>query len=312
MDLQKFIEAKYPWAMEPCLYCILQDAGVKQSNGTFIQNNKFRCGTSGTKMFEGADLAYRSGDSSSTGLVSRCNLYMGFFRPFSGVIFAALRVPKALVAEPRDRTAQDSSGNVYNVDRGGNTLALVREKEYHAELDRRGLRYQQGRELFQTNNVENIISAMRTVRGIEMYTFNKQGPIFDEKYRGGSRKEKITITETQPRQNPQRESKAPSLTITLSKAFLQQLRSGNPLTFQKLVNLVSEFDEQKKNTTTVTAPKEVIQEIRQDTDRGRELLDAVIQNKPTRRSPRLAGTQDDNATIGLMPTLRRSARLAGN
>ena len=164
MDLQKFIDAKYPWAMEPCLYCILQDAGVKQSNGTFIQNNKYRCGTSGTKMFEGADLAYRSGDSSSSGLISRCNLYISFFRPFAGTIFAALRVPKALVAEPRDRTAQDSSGNVYNVDRGGNTLALVREKEYHAELDRRGLRYQKGRELFQTNNVENIISAMRTVR----------------------------------------------------------------------------------------------------------------------------------------------------
>ena len=310
MDLQKFIDAKFPWAMEPCLYCILQDAGIKQPNGTFIQNDKFRCGTSGTKMFADADLAYRAGDSSSSGLISRAQLYLGFFRPFSGVILAALRVPKALVAEVgRDRTAQDSFGNIYNVDRA-NTLALVREKEYHAELDRRGLRYQAGRELFETNNVENIISVMRSVKGIEMYTFDKNGPIFDEKYKGGSRRERITITETQPRQTQSREVKAPSLTITLSKAFLEQLRSGNPLTFQKLVNLVREFDEKTKNTTTITAPKEVVQEMRQQTDAGRLLLDAVVNQRPTRRSPRLAEL-DDRTTEGTVEVpRRRSARLA--
>eukprot|EP00966_Prymnesium_polylepis_P276875 6397111-Prymnesium_polylepis.1 len=38
------------------------DAGIKRGD-TFIQNNKFRCGTSGTKMFADADLAYRAGDS---------------------------------------------------------------------------------------------------------------------------------------------------------------------------------------------------------------------------------------------------------
>ena len=154
---------------------------------------------------------------------------MGFFRPFSGLIFAALRVPKALVAEQRDRTAEDTFGNVYNVSRGANTLALVREREYHAELDRRGLRYQKGRELFQTNNVLNIISAMRTVRGLEMYTFSETGPIFDEKYRGGNRKEKITITETQPRQNPQREYKAPSLTITLGVFIVPAPTKNQPI-----------------------------------------------------------------------------------
>ena len=304
MDLQKFIDErdKYPWAMQPCLYCILQDAGIKKLNGSFIQNNNYRCGTSGTKMFADADLAYRSGDSSSTGLVSRCSLYLGFFRPFAGKIFAALRVPKALVAEAADRTAEDTFGNVYNVNRGGNTLALVREKEYHAELDKRGLRFQTGRELFQTNNVENIISAMRTVRGIEMYTFNKNGPVFDEKYRGGARRERITITETQPRQQPQREKRAPSLTITLSRAALEQLRSGNPMTFQRLVNLVSEFDEQRENTTTVTAPKKVVQELKKDADVARQLLDAVIQTRP-RRSARLA--RDDS-----IEAPRRSLRIA--
>ena len=312
MDLQKFIDErdKYHWAMQPCLYCILQEAGIKQPNGSFIQNNNYRCGTSGTKMFADADLAYRSGDSISTGLISRCSLYLGFFRPFAGKIFAALRVPKALVAEAADRMAEDSFGNVYNVNRGGNTLALVREKEYHAELDKRGLRFQTGRELFQTNNVENIISAMRTVRGIEMYTFNKNGPVFDEKYKGGSRRERITITETQRRQTQNREVKAPSLTITLSKAFLEQLRSGNPTTFQRLVNLISEFDTQKKNTTTITAPKKVVQELSQDTDAARQLLDAVIQNRP-RRSKRLARDDSTEATEPIeAPHLRRSLRLA--
>ena len=313
MDLQKFIDErdKYHWAMQPCLYCILQEAGIKQPNGSFIQNNNYRCGTSGTKMFADADLAYRSGDSSSTGLVSRSSLYLGFFRPFSGVIYAALRVPKALVAEAnRDRTAEDTFGNVYNVNRGGNTLALVREKEYHAELDKRGLRFQTGRELFQTNNVENIISAMRTVRGIEMYMFNEEGAVFDEKYRGGTRRERITITETQPRQTQNREVKAPSLTITLSRAALEQLRSGQPSTFQRLVNLISEFDEQRKNTTTITAPKEVVQELSQDTDAARQLLDAVIQNRP-RRSARLARDDSTEATEPIeAPHLRRSLRIA--
>jgi hypothetical protein len=180
-------------------------------------------------------------------------------------------------------------------------------------LDRRGLRYQTGRELFQTNNVENIIAAMRTVRGIEMYTFDEKGPKFDEKYKGGTRRERITITETQPRQLPQRESKAPSLTITLSKEFLHQLRSGNPLIFQKLINLVSEFDEEKKKTTTVRAPAKVVEELRKDSDTGRQILDAVINQQPTRRSPRLAELNDDTtqATIEA-PRLRRSARLNPN
>ena len=319
MDLQLFVDerAKYPWAKEPCLYCILQDAGLKQGD-TFVQNNKFRCGTSGTKMFVDSDLAYKSGDSTSTGLISRCNLYLGFFRPFSGLILAALRVPKALVAESRDRISEDSFGHVYNVNRGSNTLALVREKEYHAELDRRGLRYQKNRELFETNNVENIISALRTVKGIEMYTFNKQGAIFDEKYKGGSRQEKITITETQPRQNPQRTTvtRAPSLTITLSKTFLQQLKAGNPLMFQRLINLVSEFDEQKKKTTTVKASKEVIQQLlrKEESDLGRQLLDAVVNQRPKRRSPRLAEMDDRTTEATLLteeaPRRPRSARLA--
>lgn len=285
MDLEEFIKLRPAWAKEPCLYCILQDAGIKQHNGSFIQNNKFRCGTSGTKMFDGADLAYRS-DSISTGLISRCNLYIGFFRPFAGKIYAALRVAKGLVAEVgRDRTSEDTFGNIYNVDRA-NTLVRVREKEYHAELDRRGLRYQTGRELFQTNNVENIISAMRTVKGIEMYTFNKDGPVFDEKYKGGSRRERITIQETQIRQQPNREARAPSLTITLSKQFLEQLRAGNPTIFQRLINLVYQFDQEQMNTTTVRASAKVIEEIRKNTDTSKEIVDNII--RATRRSPRFA------------------------
>ena len=151
---------------------------------------------------------------------------------------------------------------------------------------------------------------MRTVRGIEMYTFNKNGAVFDEKYRGGTRRERITITETQPRQTQNREVKAPSLTITLSRAALEQLRSGQPSTFQRLVNLISEFDEQRKNTTTVTAPKKVVQELSQDTDTARQLLDAVIQNRP-RRSKRLARDDSTEATEPIeAPRLRRSLRLA--
>jgi len=240
-------------------------------------------------------------------------MYRGFHNPFSTTIFAALRVKQALIAElDKDRLGTDSTGNFYNVNRGSRTLVLTRERELHNILDEKGLRYQKDtrNELFQTRNVEELISAMRYIRGEEMYIFGAQEIKLDPKYKGGSRRERITITETQPRQVPQRESRAPSLTITLSRSALEQLRSGSPQQFERLMNLVRGFDEERKQTTTVRAPAKVVEEIRQGTDRGRELLDAVISRQPTRRSPRLA-EMDDRTTEGTAEVpRRRSARLA--
>ena len=126
----------------------------------------------------------------------------------------------------------------------------------------------------------------------------------------GSRRERIVVTETAPRQQPERTSRAPSLTITLSRAALEQLRSGNPSQFERLVNLVKGFDEQQKNTTTVRAAAKDVEEIRQQTDRGRQILDAVINRQPTRRSPRLAELDDRTTDVTVEAPRRRSARLA--
>eukprot|EP00966_Prymnesium_polylepis_P079176 1835045-Prymnesium_polylepis.1 len=87
---------------------------------------------------------------------------------------------------------------------------------------------------------------------------------------------------------------------------MQQLCSGNTTMYERLINLVLEFDQQEKKKTTVTAPKQVVQEIRQQTDQGRQILDAVI----NRRSPRIA-QQNDSTTEGTAEVQRRrSARIA--
>jgi hypothetical protein len=79
-------------------------------------------------------------DAQNRGLLSRANMYLNYFRPFSGKLFAALTVKQALVAEAdRDRVATDSSGTVYNVDRGARTLVLTREREFHLISDERDL-----------------------------------------------------------------------------------------------------------------------------------------------------------------------------
>jgi hypothetical protein len=241
-------------------------------------------------------------------------MYQNYWLPIKGHIFAALRIKRALVAEPQQRTGEDSQGNIYNISRGNQTLVLTREKEFHQVLDSRGYRWQKDKrnELFQAPAKE-LIASLRQIRGEELYLFSKDSITEDPNYRGGSRKERITITETQPRQQPQRESRAPSLTITLSRSAMEQLRSGNPQQFERLLNLVCSFDEERKNTTTIRAPAKEVEEIRQQTDRGRQILDQVVNQRPTRRSPRLAELNDQTteATIEA-PHLRRSARLAQN
>lgn len=316
MDVDYFLTLRPDWAQQPCLYVILQEGGLKNADGNYRPNINYRVGASGTSMFKGSDRPYRSEDAQNFGLLSRCRMYRGFHNPFSTTIFAALRVKQALVAEmDKDRLGTDSSGNVYNVNRGSRTLVLTRERELHNILDEKGLRYQKDtrNELFQTRNTEELISAMRYIRGEELYLFSKDAITEDPKYKGGSRRERITVTETQPRQQPQRESRAPSLTITLSRSALEQLRSGSPQQFERLINLVREFDEERQRTTTVRAPKEVVQEMRQQTDAGRQILDAVVAQRPTRRSPRIAGcSNNDRSTEATIEAPRRSARLARN
>ena len=267
------------WAMEPCLYIVKQMAAG---------NTAHRCGASGTHMYNNADLPYGSSATSLTGLLGRMVMYMNFWRPVNGKIYAALRIRKQLVAEPTQRTAVDSQGNTYNVDRGNQTLVLSREKEFHGELDRRGLRWRGDRknELFvPKNKVEELIAAMRTVRGENMFLFDSNIITEDRHYRGGTRRERVIVTETEARTQPDRGARVPTITVRLSKHAIDQLRSANPQHFRQLLNILRQYDEERA-TPTVTLPRAEIDEIRAQSPRGKDLVRGLQQT--LRRSPRLA------------------------
>ena len=277
MDLETFIGMRPEWAQEPCLYIVKQMA---------MGNNAHRCGASGTHMYRDGDSPY--GTPSFTGLLGRMTMYLNYWLPVKGVIYAALRIRKQLVAENTQRTAVDSQGNTYNIDRGNQTLVLSREKEFHQELDRRGLRWRNDRknELFvPRSKVEELIATMRTIRGEQMYLFDKSLIAEDEKYRGGSRQERVVVTETAPREQPDRTARVPSITVRLSKQAIDQLRAADPNHFQQLLNIIRQYDEERK-TTTVTLPRADIQDIRDQTPRGVNLTRGIEQ--VLRRSPRLA------------------------
>ena len=96
MDLETFIGMRPEWAQEPCLYIVKQMA---------MGNNAHRCGASGTHMYRDGDSPY--GTPSFTGLLGRMTMYLNYWLPVQGVIYAALRIRKQLVAENTQRTAVD-------------------------------------------------------------------------------------------------------------------------------------------------------------------------------------------------------------
>ena len=106
----------------------------------------------------------------------------------------------------------------------------------------------------------------------------------DHNYRGGTRRERVTVTETAPRAQPDRGVRVPSITVRLSKHAIEQLRSANPSHFRQLLGLLRQYDEER-TTPTVTLPRAEIEEIREETPRGKDLVRAVQQT--LRRSPRL-------------------------
>ena len=63
MDIEKFLAIRPipDWSMEPNLYIVLQDGGVKQPDGSFRQNRAHRCGAAGLHLYKDADLPLRLG-----------------------------------------------------------------------------------------------------------------------------------------------------------------------------------------------------------------------------------------------------------
>ena len=240
MDLSYFLEKEKPqWANQPCLYIIKQMASNNE--------NVFRCGASGTHLYTDSDLPYGSDDDSKVqGLLARAQMYKNYWLPIEGKIYAALQIKRALVATGSQRVGTNASGSSYNITKGSQTLVLAREDEFHNELDQRGLRWPkaQKNELFKPKRDEKeLIAALRTIRGEKMFLFTHDQILEDVAYRGGSRKTRIRITDTSQRVMPSRESKAPSLTVRLTKSALSQLRAGNPNQFAALLKLIKDFDD---------------------------------------------------------------------
>ena len=270
------------WASHPCLYILK----MPQESPLL-----FRVGASGTKLYKDADPVYGMENPQNTGLHSRMRLYHGFYEGLQveAKIHAALTIPRQLIAGFSDRVEEDSQGNLYNVTRPNRVLVLQREAELHEELDRRGFRWDRDRnkELFTPNNVNELISAMRTIEGMEMYVFNSRRAILDEKYKGG-RNRLVTYLETAQRKNPTRPGRddAPVITIKLSKEALQQLKSKNIVKYDALIELVLEAVKSDKQVETKKRSKKQIDLIRNgDAD---EIVNLI---QPVRGFPQGIGSQ---------------------
>ena len=272
MDLSEFIRIAddHAFTRSPCLYIIRHPSTAEEV---------YRCGASGTKLYQGSDLPYGSDASKQKGIVGRCNLYLGFWYPLEGQIHAALRIKQQLVATAQDRTATDAAGNLFNVDRGSKTLVLAREKEFHAALDRRGYRRpgEIGKELFKANSVRELIAVLRQIRGEELYLFTSDSITEDTRYNKG-KAQPTDVLETQARTTQPRERKEPTVTVRLSKQALEQLRSSNQGQFDKLVELVLQLVP-NRTVETVRVPKQVINLSR---DMDTESIDSIITAQATR------------------------------
>ncbi len=235
MDIETFLQLKPTWAYEPCLYIVKQ---------MFPGNNAYRCGAAGTQLFKAADPVYGSDRSGSfTGLLGRMTMYKNYWLPLKGTLYAALRIKKQLIARPGQRVGVDSFGTQYNIDRGNQTLVLQREAEMHSEMDKRGLRWQKDKknELFAPRkSVKELIDAMRTIRGEDMYLFDSETIREDTTYDGG--RDRLELVMTRKRELPPRaaatEISAPTITLKLSKKAIEELQLLDPVKLAKLVDII--------------------------------------------------------------------------
>ena len=252
MDIDTFLQMRPTWAYEPCLYIVKQ---------MFPGNNAFRCGAAGTQLFKQADPVYGADRTGTfTGLLGRMTMYKNYWLPLKGTLYAALRIKKQLIARPGQRVGVDSFGTQYNIDRGNQTLVLQREAEMHAEMDKRGLRWQKDKknELFAPRkSVKELIDAMRTIRGEDMYLFDSETIREDTTYDGG--RDRLELVMTQKRELPPRaaatEISAPTITLKLSKKAIEELQLLDPVKLAKLVDIIDAVTGRGAPQKTQAAPQ---------------------------------------------------------
>ena len=162
-------------------------------------------------------------------------------------IYAALRIKKQLVALQHQRTGTDFAGNVFNIDRGNQTLVAAREKLMHERMDQRGLRWDDNKknELFvPRKSVQELISVMRTIPGEEMFLFDKNSIIDDTAYRGGRLGTSTVKALTTTRAQPDRELKdsAPTITLKLSRKAIEEFSDENKMKYEIVHERFAKFN----------------------------------------------------------------------
>jgi hypothetical protein len=301
MELPYFLDAfgDDEWTNEPHLYIVLQQPQA-------LNPPAYRCGAAGTQLFAGSDLPFRSSEASRKGLSGRMTQYSNYWLPSRGVLFAALRVAKRIVALPHQRVGE-SGGSDYNISRGNQSEVLAKERAFHHFLDQKGLRWMKDRnnELFQPTKVMELVNALRRVQGLQLILFDKLDWREDGLYKGGDAQQPELIREVQQRKVPDRVSRTPSIVVKLDRAFIEQLRAGNPGHYARLVNIVNEVS--GKQPEVVQLPREAVDALRTGVaDKTTAAAAVRLADEVVERTPRVTRAQAAAATAP-----RRSARLQG-
>ena len=174
------------------------------------------------------------------------------FLPNIGKLFACL------VALPHQRTAQGDDGEEYNIDRGNQTEVLAKEKHLHFFLDELNLRWRKdtNKELFvPTKGVNQLVEVMRKVQGLQLLLFNSNDWYEDTLYRGGITAPTV-IKNVQKRTTQSRGVQEQTMIVRMSKKGIDELRSGNPTRYARLMNLMRDaFKEDNPETKRKTPAK---------------------------------------------------------
>ena len=240
MDVEHFLSTygDEAWSNEPFIYCCRQEPQIPAK---FY----YRCGAAGLQLFPDADRPYQASENSRRGLSGRLQMYIGSIRPNRFLILAAIRVKRQVVALPQHRTNEGADGETYNITKGNMSAVRAAEMTMHHYLDadKNVKRYapHPESELFQPNQgVEQLLTNMRKVQGLQMLLFDARSWRDDPKYDGGEAPpSNLATRDTTARKTPARATEQ-SLVIRMSKAGIEQLRAGNPTAYTRLMNLMRE------------------------------------------------------------------------
>ena len=253
---------------------------VQQSHLDPRFKNLYRCGAAGTKE---VDRAYGGGASST--FRSRLAMYLSNWIS-GGVILAALTVDKSIFQgfsqKILNKVADDDKRENYAIP--GQTKLQFRERQYHAALEERGVkRARSGRAEWFQGSLRQIKMAMKSIGTGEFYEFDKNTPPHLAKPEKLSKQQdELEVTKVTHRTSPRLDEpfRAPN----------EPFRAPNEM--------------------RVTMASKDVEDVRNQTQRGREITRGLQQLFERRKSPRL--NPFGHRMNPEIQVVRRSSRLAAN